>query len=168
MTKLSTTNYADYLKKTSDDLVQKSYPVFENEVIEVGAAHLKPAMKILKEELGFTTLLDIICVDWSASKTQKTNSRFELSYLLFNTEKNERVQVKVFLNDEKPEVVSLCDVFGSANWAERECFDMMGIIFTGHPNLKRLLMWDEFEGHPLRKDYALDKRQPIPVLAKLL
>ena len=84
-------------------------------------------------------------------------------------EKHERVQLKVAcLDDQNPEVDSIVEIYEIADWMERECWDMMGIRFNGHPNLKRLLMWEGFEGHPLRKDYPLNKRQPIPVSMKEL
>lgn len=160
------TDYADYLKQTLSDAVKKSYPVFQNEVIEIMAGRLKEACAVLKKECGFDMLLDIVAVDWKGHpKESQFSNRFELNYFFFNMKKNERVQLKVAVpHDQNPEVDSIVEICSIADWMERECYDMMGIRFQGHPNLKRLLMWENFEGHPLRKDYPIQKRQPIPVL----
>jgi NADH-quinone oxidoreductase subunit C len=81
--------------------------------------------------------------------------RFEVVYCVRSLERNFDVRVKVPVPGEEPEVASLCDLFPGANWLEREVWDMFGIRFKGHPNLERILMWEGFEGHPLRKDYPL-------------
>jgi NADH-quinone oxidoreductase subunit C len=81
--------------------------------------------------------------------------RFEVVYCVRSLERNFDVRIKVPVPGEEPEVASLCDLFPSANWLEREVWDMFGVRFAGHPNLERILMWEGFEGHPLRKDYPL-------------
>ena len=162
--------YADYLEKTLSGAVRKSYPLFANEALEIGADRLKEVCRILRDECGFKTLLDISALDWlKHPRFSERPSRFELDYFLFNFDLNHRVQLKVAVpNGDKPEVDSIVDVYSIADWMEREAYDMMGIVFKGHPNLKRLLMWEGFEGYPLRKDYPLAKRQPIPVLDKIV
>lgn len=158
-------NTFDYIKKSLKNAVTESFRQSGEEVIWVEAPKLREVIAILKNELGFDILLDIIAIDWSVIQQK----RFQLDYLFYNTKENQRVHLKVSLLDNKnPEIETVSDLFGSADWAERECFDMMGIRFKNHPNLKRLLMWTEFEGHPLRKDYPLEKRQPIPVLDKII
>jgi len=87
--------------------------------------------------------------------------RFEVVYHLYSTTYHHRLRLKVPLTLADPVVDSLTDVWASANWLEREVWDMFGVQFTGHPNLKRLLMYEEFKGHPLRKDYPVYKRQPL-------
>jgi NADH-quinone oxidoreductase subunit C len=77
-------------------------------------------------------------------------------YLLLSLKYNHRVHVKVRVPEDDAVVDTVTDIWRAANWPEREAFDMYGIRFRGHPNLKRLLMWDEFEDHPLRKDYPLE------------
>lgn len=156
---------ADYLKQTLSGSVQKSYMLFDNEVIETGADRLYQVVRILKNECGFAMLLDISALDWiKHPRASEKTGRFELDYFFYNLQKNQRVQLKVVLtNNDHPEVDSIVGVYPIADWMERECYDMMGIIFRGHPNLKRLLMWEGFEGHPLRKDYPLARRQPIPI-----
>jgi NADH/F420H2 dehydrogenase subunit C len=158
----------DYLKKTLSGAVIVAVRKYNQEVITIDAAKLRDVAKVLRNELGFEMLLDVSALDWKKWKPVQLH-RFEIDYFFYSVKNNERVQLKVtVLNDANPEVDSITDLYPSANWAERECWDMMGIKFHGHPNLKRLLMWAEFKGHPLRKDYLLDHRQPIPVAEDLL
>ena len=87
--------------------------------------------------------------------------RFDVIYHLYSTAHNHRLRLKVPLAQADPVVESLTGLWASANWFEREVWDMFGIRFTGHPNLRRLLMYEPFQGHPLRKDYPIRKRQPL-------
>jgi NADH/F420H2 dehydrogenase subunit C len=87
--------------------------------------------------------------------------RFDVVYHFYSSVHNHRLRVKVPLASSEPVVDSLTELWASANWYEREVWDMFGIRFSGHPNLKRILMYEEFEGHPLRKDYPVNKRQPL-------
>lgn len=88
-------------------------------------------------------------------------TRFVVVYHFFSTARKHRLRVVVPVPDEAPEVDSLTSLWAGANWLEREVWDMFGIRFRRHPDLKRILMYDGFEGHPLRKDYPVDKRQPL-------
>jgi len=90
-----------------------------------------------------------------------TAARFEVVYHFFSLPLQHRIRVKVPVEESKPEVESVAALWATANWFEREVWDMYGIRFRGHPDLRRLLMYPEFEGHPLRKDYAVNKRQPL-------
>jgi NADH-quinone oxidoreductase subunit C len=92
---------------------------------------------------------------------QPRRPRFEVVYHFFSRENNWRVRIKVPLEEPDPEVDSLTSLWKNANWFEREAFDMFGIRFKGHPDLRRILMYPEFEGHPLRKDYPITRRQPL-------
>ena len=87
--------------------------------------------------------------------------RFDVVYHFYSTVRNHRVRVRVPIPAEDPVIVSLTALWASANWFEREVWDMFGIRFTGHPNLKRILLYESFVGHPLRKDYPVNKRQPL-------
>lgn len=88
--------------------------------------------------------------------------RFEVVVHLYSMPRNNRIRLKVRpASDSEPVVDSIVDIFPAANWAEREVWDMFGVRFNGHPNLKRILMYEEFVGHPLRKDYPVNKRQPL-------
>jgi len=87
--------------------------------------------------------------------------RFEVVYHLYSLAHNHRLRVKIPLTEENPVVDSVAGLWRSADWFEREVWDMFGVTFTGHPNLKRILMYEPFEGHPLRKDYPVNRRQPL-------
>ena len=121
----------------------------------------------LKTQAGFDLLVDVTCVDYL--NYRGASDRFGLVYLLASTESNERITVRAFVNEPDLEVPSVVPLWEAANWLEREVYDMFGIVFTGHPDLRRILMPDEFEAHPLRKDYPLQgrgERHNFPVLTR--
>ncbi len=103
----------------------------------------------------FEILLDITAVDYLG----KRDKRFEVVYLLLSIKNRTRLRLKVPL-DEGEKIPSASSLWKNANWLEREVYDMFGIEFEGHPDLRRILLYPEFEGHPLRKDYPLKKSQP--------
>jgi NADH-quinone oxidoreductase subunit C len=105
--------------------------------------------------LLFDVLVDITALDYLEKKP-----RFHVVYHLLSLPFNRRLRLKVPVEDGDPILDSLTPWWGSANWLEREVWDMFGIRFAGHPDLKRILMYEEFQGHPLRKDYPIRKRQP--------
>ena len=102
---------------------------------------------------GFVYLVDLAAVDYSKYPGH-TGPRFSVAYTLYSFQKNNRVRLRVWTDDKEP-VPSVTSVWKTANWHERETFDMFGIEFTGHPNLERILMWDGFNGFPLRKDFPI-------------
>ncbi len=147
--------------------------------VEVPKTRILDVMHLLRDtpDLEFDFLSDVFGVDNSAfyekqkpkkksegedaeAKKEETLSppRFEVVYLLLSLGRTERLEVKVRIAEDDLEVDSVTSIWKSANWPEREAFDMFGIRFKGHPNLKRLLMWDEFPAYPLRKDYPLEGR----------
>ena len=107
-------------------------------------------------ELRFDLLSDLSAVDYLGR-----TPRFEVVYQLVSTTLHHRLRVKAPVDDVDPVVPTATGLWKSANWAEREVFDMFGIRFAGHPDLRRILMYPEFQGHPLRKDYPLHQRQPL-------
>jgi NADH-quinone oxidoreductase subunit C len=117
---------------------------------------LLAAMNLLKEQRGFDLLVDITCVDYLNYRDAK--DRFGLVYLLANTTTNERLTIRVYLNEPDLTVPSMVPLWAGANWLEREAWDMFGIRFEGHPDLRRILMPEEFAAFPLRKDYPLQGR----------
>ncbi len=119
---------------------------------------LRKVMHFLKNNprTRFNLLVDITAVDYLARR-----QRFDVVYHLLSIQNRIRLRIKVRLDEANPQVESMSSLWGSADWLEREVWDMFGIRFTGHPNLKRILMYEEFQGHPLRKDYPIQKRQPL-------
>jgi NADH-quinone oxidoreductase subunit C len=117
---------------------------------------LLEAMRLLKDECGFDLLVDVTCVDYLNYRDAK--NRFGLVYLLANTQTNERLAIRVCLDEPDLTVPSMTPLWAGADWLEREVFDMFGIRFDGHPDLRRILMPEEFTAFPLRKDYPLQGR----------
>ena len=135
-----------------------SFEVKEMPVIVVKKEIIEELIKYLKEEEKFSMLLDITAVDY-LKWHEKKEKRFEIVYHLFSLEYNRRIRIKVPIGEDEG-ILSMTSLFKNANWLEREVYDMFGIHFIAHPDLRRILMYDEFEGYPLRKDYPLKKRQP--------
>jgi NADH-quinone oxidoreductase subunit C len=101
-------------------------------------------------DLSYDFLSDLCCVDYL-----KREPRFEVVYHLYSIKNNKRVRIKAPIPSNYQVISSVCSVWKTANWLERECYDMYGIGFEGHPDLRRILLTDDWEGHPLRKDYPL-------------
>jgi NADH-quinone oxidoreductase subunit C len=128
---------------------------------------LLDAMRLLKEACGFDLLVDVTCVDYLNYRDAR--DRFGLVYLLASTETNERITIRVFLNEPDLTVPTMYDLWHGADWLEREVFDMYGIRFEGHPDLRRILMPEEFSAFPLRKDYPMQgrgERHNFPVITR--
>jgi NADH-quinone oxidoreductase subunit C len=126
---------------------------------------LAVVLKFLRDSRGFDLLVDITCVDYL--NYRGAEDRFGLVYLLCNTATNERLTLRVFVNEPDLSVPSAVPLWQGANWLEREVWDMFGIRFEGHPDLRRILMPEEFTAFPLRKDYPLQgrgERHNFPVL----
>jgi NADH-quinone oxidoreductase subunit C len=116
---------------------------------------------------GFDLLVDVTCVDYL--EYRGATRRYGLVYLLASTATPRRLTVRVFVDDPEPAVRSVVGVWRSADWLEREVWDMFGIRFVGHPDLRRLMMPEQFTAHPLRKDYPLQgrgERHNFPVLTR--
>jgi NADH/F420H2 dehydrogenase subunit C len=111
-------------------------------------------------ELDYNFLMDLGVVDY-LKYPLKRPERFDVIYNLYSLEKKHRVIIKAPVNGKKSSIDSVSSLWSSANWAEREAFDMYGISFKNHPNLRRILNHHEFVGHPLRKDYPIRKRQAL-------
>lgn len=135
--------------------------------VVVPPAQLFDVLRWLKDQQGFDLLVDITCVDYLHFRDAR--DRFGLVYLLANTRNNERLTIRSFINDPDPAVPSVVPLWEGANWLEREVWDMFGIAFTGHPDLRRILLPEEFTAYPLRKDYPLQgrgERHNFPVLRR--
>jgi NADH-quinone oxidoreductase subunit C len=126
-----------------------------------------PAVLQLRDKLEFDMLMDLFAVDYlNYSPPLPDGNRFSIITHLYSTKNNGRLFIKSYYPAESPQAVSLTPAYPAANWFEREVFDMYGINFSGHPDLRRILMYEGFEGHPLRKDYDIKKRQPLAALIK--
>jgi len=128
------------------------------EIIKTTPEDYKALVDSIKND-GFEMMVDLTVVDWF----RKKEPRFEVVIQFLSTSQNMRKTVKVFVNDEDLTLSSITEIYPSANFYEREAFDMFGIIFENHPDLTRILMPDDWEGHPLRKNYSSGR---IPVQFK--
>jgi NADH-quinone oxidoreductase subunit C len=127
-----------------------------NRRVVVPADQLYAYLEFLKNDCRFDLLVDVTCVDYLQYRGAK--DRFGLVYCLANSETNQRLIVRAYLNEPELTVASAVPLWEGANWMEREVYDMFGILFEGHPDLRRILLPDEFAGFPLRKDYPLRGR----------
>ncbi len=126
--------------------------------IEIGAPDFVATATRLRDDksLGFTEMLDLVGVDYQGYDNSWSGPRFAVVYILLSISNNWRVRVRVFCpDDEFPAVESIIPVWPSANWYEREAFDLYGIVFRGHPDLRRILTDYGFMGHPFRKDFPV-------------
>jgi len=150
----------DVIQALTAEFAERVTPVedpYGDAVIRIDRKDLVPVAEFLrKEPYAFIMLLDLTCVDFPDAKP-----RFEMVYHLFSLSTNLRVRIKAGVPADEPTIASLTGIWRNANWLEREIYDMFGVRFSGHPDLRRLFMYDGFEGHPLRKDYPLRRSQPL-------
>ena len=125
-------------------------------VFQLAPAELVPAVRRLKNEFGFDIFLDVTAVDWVDQVP-----RFEVVYHFYSTAHKVRVRLKTRVAEADPGVDSLTPLYGSAAFMERECHDMYGIDFRGNGDLRPILLYEGFVGHPLRKDYPKQREQPL-------
>jgi NADH-quinone oxidoreductase subunit C len=125
----------------------------EEMTIYIERGSIREACAALKDDPAcpYNFLSDVTCVDWYPSEP-----RFEVIYHLLSIPKKERVRLKVHLNSGSPAIESITSIWPGANYFEREVFDLFGVRFSGHPYLRRILMPEDWEGHPLRKDYPVE------------
>jgi len=125
-------------------------------VFVLAPAELLPAARRLKDEFGFDIFLDVTAVDWLGQAL-----RFEVVHHFYSTVHKLRVRLKTRVAEADPCVDSLLPLYGSAAFMERECHDMYGITFRGNADLRPILLYEGFAGHPLRKDYPKQQEQPL-------
>jgi NADH-quinone oxidoreductase subunit C len=143
------------------DAIEATHAEFGDATARIRAQDLVCVLSFLRDdpECAFEMLSDLCAVD---HLEQGGTPRFEVVYHLVSLGRGHRLRVKVGVSESDCEIDSAVEIWPSANWMEREVWDLYGIRFRGHPDLRRLLLYEEFEGHPLRKDYPKDRRQPIP------
>jgi NADH-quinone oxidoreductase subunit C len=124
---------------------------------------VREVLRICRDEpeLGFDMLMDLTAVDYLRFPGREDGPRFEVVYHLYSLSHNHRLRLKVRVDEDDAVVPSAVPLWPIANWFEREVWDMFGVRFEGHPDPRRLLMYEEFVGHPLRKDYPVNRRQPL-------
>ena len=165
----------DDIPLTAEDVLLSTFPddalafsqFRDNRRVVVPAAKLLPVLSLLKSDLGFDMLAEITAVDYL--EYEGATDRFGVVYVVLNLQTGERLIVKTFVNDPNPSLPSMYSLWKSADWLEREIYDMFGITFTGHPDLRRILSPDEFTAHPLRKDYPLKgrgERHNFPIVTR--
>ena len=125
-------------------------------VIALPAASLLEVVQTLRTEFLFDLFLDVTAVDWLGQ-----TPRFEVVHHFYSTRHHVRVRLKTRVSEQDPTVDTLVPLYGSARFMERECHDMYGIAFRGNPDLRPILLYEGFEGHPLRKDYPKEREQPL-------
>ncbi len=121
-------------------------------IVLIALEQLREISRYCRDNEKFEMLVDLSAVDWP-----KREKRFDVVLNLYSFAKNERLRLKAHAG-ETERAPSVCEIWPAANWMERECYDMFGIIFEGHPDLKRILLPDEWQGYPLRKDYDILKQ----------
>jgi NADH-quinone oxidoreductase subunit C len=146
------------LLEAMPDAVEATHADLGDATATVAADRITEVLRFLRDDADceFEMLTDLCAVDYLGQ-----TPRFEVVYHLHSVTRNHRVRVKARVAEDPCEIDTACDVWPSANWLEREVWDLYGIRFRGHPDLRRLLLYEEFEGHPLRKDYPKEKRQPL-------
>jgi len=150
------------LKARFADQVEETHSNQGDDTAYVKRDKLVELLTFLRDDaaLAFNLPVDLTVVDWY----QKREPRFEVVYHLYSTSKKHRVRLKVRVDEDDARVPSSFPVWPGFDWYEREAWDLYGVRFEGHPNHARIMMWEGFEGHPLRKDYPINKRQPLTTL----
>jgi NADH-quinone oxidoreductase subunit C len=138
----------------AEDLVIEKGITAGDQWVTVPAEHIREALSALKAD-GYRLLVFLTCVDHLVDSSREFPARYEVVYQLRDLEKPLDLRVRAFIDGDPPRIDSTHDIFPPANWEERETYDMFGIVFTGHPGLTRILMPDDWVGHPLRRDYPV-------------
>jgi len=149
------------LSEKLKNLYESSSDSYGMLVLELPAANILPLVTCLKEECGFDLFLDVTAVDYP-----EREPRFNVVYHFYSSSHNLRLRLKTQVAESDPTVATLSGLFGSARYMEREVHEMYGIKFSGNDDLRPILLYEGFVGHPLRKDYPIDMEQPIVAYRK--
>jgi len=146
------------LSERFPDSILETHSFRGDETAVVKKEDIVAVCTFLRDEKGlfYNFMMDLTAVDYLDREP-----RFEVVYHLYSLKHNRRVRIKAGLPESECSIDSIVAVWPSANWFEREVYDMYGIEFNGHPELRRILLYEGFEGHPLRKDFPVKKRQPL-------
>src|ERR1041384_5320115 len=151
----------ELIKRNFPDAVLASHSQLGDDTLVLKPESWKAVARFLKDDsqCDMSMLTDLTAVDYP-----DRDPRFEVVAHFYSLSRGHRLRLKARIGDRKGETVeleTLTDLWASANWLERECYDMFGVKFLGHPDLRRILLYPEFEGYPLRKDYPAEKIQPL-------
>ncbi|MBI4352925.1 MAG: NADH-quinone oxidoreductase subunit C [Candidatus Omnitrophica bacterium] len=151
----------DVIKSRFPNIVTQACVDRVDNFIVIKREGIKDIASALRDDpqFDFNLLMDLFGVDYL--HWEEKALRFEVIYNLYSLRKKHRLFIKAPVPEEDPSIDSVALVWPAADWYEREAWDMFGVRFKGHPNLKRILMYEEFQGHPLRKDYPYNFRQPL-------
>jgi NADH-quinone oxidoreductase subunit C len=153
------TNFINRVKSKFTSIVIDSHNFRGDQTPTVKKGRALKLFTFLRDdpELDFNFLMDLTAVDYMDRKDE----RFEMVYHLFSLKHNGRLRIKIPVSEDNCTIGSICSIWKTANWYEREVWDLYGIKFNNHPDMRRILLYEEFKGHPLRKDYPIKKRQPL-------
>ena len=153
------TSYIDMIKSKYPRIIIDSHNFRGEQTITVKKESVLELLKFLRDdpELDFKFLMDLTAVDYLNRK----DIRFEVVYHFYSLKHNGRLRIKIPVSEDDCTVDSVSSLWKTANWYEREVWDLYGIKFDDHPDMRRILLYEEFKGHPLRKDYPINKRQPL-------
>ena len=149
------------IRTTVSELYDRAWESHGMLVLETDAARILPLITRLKRSFSFDLLLDITGVDYP-----EREPRFDVVYHLYSPRNCVRVRIKLAVSESEPTVPTLTGLYGSANYIERELHEMYGVVSIGNNDLRPILLYEGFEGHPLRKDYPIDMEQPIVAYRK--
>lgn len=158
-----TTSLLEGLTRRFGDAIERTEIAHGDEVAYVKRERLIEVVTYLRDEptLRFDSPVFVTAIDRLDDVRRGDDPRFEVCYQLRSLPHRHRLRVKVRLADSDVTCPSLTGLYPAFNWQERETYDMYGVVFVGHPDLRRIYMYEEFVGHPLRRDYPKDKRQPL-------
>ncbi|MBS1792862.1 MAG: NADH-quinone oxidoreductase subunit C [Acidobacteria bacterium] len=148
--------FVEKLKAENADWVADVADAFGEVTVTVPREAIADVAAALKKNHGFDLLSDLCGVD----RGPEEDPRFEVNYHLFGTKHHRRLRLKVLLSEDDPHVNTVSTVWKTANWHERETYDLVGVVFDNHPDLRRILLPSDFDGHALRKDYPLRGYEP--------
>lgn len=148
------------LREQFGDAILETHSYRGDDTAIVPRERVVDVLRFLRDdaETAFDLPVDLTAVDWLGLGREP---RFEVVYHLYSLQKRHRVRVKARVPEADPTIPSCVEVYPGLRWAEREAWDLYGIRFTGHPDLRRMFMYESFVGHPLRKDYPKEGRQPL-------
>lgn len=153
------TSYIDIVKSKYPGIIIDSHSFRGEQTITIKKESVLELFKFLRDDpkLNFKFLMDLTAVDYLNRK----DTRFEVVYHFYSLKHNGRLRIKIPVSEDDCTMNSVSSLWETANWYEREVWDLYGIKFNDHPDMRRILLYEEFKGHPLRKDYPINKRQPL-------